>query len=268
MLKLLMRTEKVSGLSKLKRGEYHMLNEFSRTELLLGAESMKKLKEAKVAVFGVGGVGGYVVEALARSGIGMFELIDNDKVSLTNINRQIIATHSTLGRYKTEAARERILDINPEAQVVVRNEFFLPETAHLFEFTAYDYVVDAIDTVTGKIELVMQAEKAHIPIISSMGAGNKLDASLFKVADIYETSVCPLARVMRRELKNRGIKNLKVVYSQEKPITPSVNESIANENDAGNTKRQTPGSISFVPSVAGLILAGEVIKDLCALGDF
>lgn len=235
-----------------------MLNEFSRTELLLGEEGMKKLKAARVAVFGVGGVGGYVVEALARSGVGTLELIDNDKVSLTNINRQIIATHSSLGRYKVDVARERVLDINPDAQVIVHNAFFMPDTAHLFNFYAYDYVVDAIDTVTGKIELVMQADRAHTPIISSMGAGNKLDAAAFRVADIYETSVCPLARVMRRELKSRGIRSLKVVYSREKPLVPKSDTSV--------TKRQTPGSVSFVPSAAGLILAGEVIKDLLKKG--
>lgn len=239
-----------------------MLNEFSRTELLLGEEGMKKLKAARVAVFGVGGVGGYVVEALARSGVGTLELIDNDKVSLTNINRQIIATHSSLGRYKVDVARERVLDINPDAQVIAHNAFFMPDTAHLFNFYAYDYVVDAIDTVTGKIELVVQADRTHTPIISSMGAGNKLDAAAFRVADIYETSVCPLARVMRRELKTRGIRSLKVVYSQEKPLVPKSDMNVINENDTGVTKRQTPGSVSFVPSAAGLILAGEVIKDL------
>lgn len=239
-----------------------MLNEFSRTELLVGAEGMKKLKNAKVAVFGVGGVGGYVVEALARSGIGALDLIDNDKVSLSNINRQIIATHSSLGRYKVDVAKERVLDINPAAAVNTYKTFFMPDTAHLFNFYGYDYVVDAIDTVTGKIALVMQADRTHTPIISSMGAGNKLNAAAFEVADIYKTSVCPLARVMRRELKNRGIKKLKVVYSREKPMTPKNDNCVTIENDTGVTKRQTPGSISFVPSVAGLLLAGEVIKDI------
>lgn len=242
-----------------------MVNEFSRTELLVGEEGMEKLKNAKVAVFGVGGVGGYVVEALARSGIGTLELIDNDKVSITNINRQIIAAHSTIGQYKVEAAKERVLDINPSATVNTYKIFFMPETASEFNFYDYDYVVDAIDTVTGKIALVMQADKTHTPIISSMGAGNKLNPASFQVADIYETSVCPLAKVMRRELKKRGIEKLKVVYSQEKPIIPRNDMDVIMENDTDVIKRQTPGSISFVPSVAGLILAGEVIKDLIGI---
>ena len=239
-----------------------LLNEFSRTELLIGEEGMQKLKHAKVAVFGVGGVGGYVVEALARSGVGTLELIDNDKVSLTNINRQIIATHSTIGQYKVDVAKKRVHDINPAAVVNTYQTFFMPETASDFNFYDYDYVVDAIDTVTGKIELVMQADRTHTPIISSMGAGNKLDAAAFQVADIYATSVCPLAKVMRRELKKRGIQKLKVVYSQEKPITPQSGTDAIIENDTGVTKRQTPGSVSFVPSVAGLIIAGEVVKDI------
>lgn len=242
-----------------------MINEFSRTELLVGEEGMEKLKNAKVAVFGVGGVGGYAVEALARSGIGTLELIDNDKVSLTNINRQIIAVHSTIGRYKTDAAKERILDINPAAIVHTHQTFFMPETMSEFNFYDYDYVIDAIDTVTGKIALVMQADKTHTPIISAMGAGNKLNPASFQVADIYETSVCPLAKVMRRELKKRGIEKLKVVYSQEKPIIPRNDMDVIMENDTNVIKRQTPGSISFVPSVAGLILAGEVIKDLIGI---
>lgn len=222
------------------------MNQFSRTELLVGAEGIEKLKNSRVAVFGIGGVGGYVVEALARSGVGTLDLIDRDKVSLTNLNRQIIATHSTIGRYKVDVATERVLDINPEAVVYPYKTFFMPETAAEFDFSAYDYVVDAIDTVTGKIQLVMQADASHTPIISSMGAGNKMNPAAFKVADIYRTSVCPLAKVMRRELKNRGIKQLKVVYSEEVPVT----------------KERIPGSNAFVPSVAGLIIAGEVVNDL------
>ncbi len=243
-------------------------NAFSRTALLVGDEGMEKLKNAKVAVFGVGGVGGYVVEALARSGIGTLELIDNDRVSLTNINRQIIAAHSTIGRYKVDVAKERILDINPAAAVNTHQTFFLPETASEFNFYDYDYVVDAIDTVTGKIALVMEAHGTNTPIISSMGAGNKLDAASFMVADIYETSVCPLAKVMRRELKKRGIDKLKVVYSQEKPIVPKNDTSVINDSQETDTdvrKRQIPGSVSFVPSVAGLILAGEVIREIAGI---
>lgn len=245
-----------------------MNNAFSRTALLVGDEGMEKLKNAKVAVFGVGGVGGYVVEALARSGIGTLDLIDNDRVSLTNINRQIIAAHSTIGRYKVDVAKERILDINPAAAVNTHQTFFLPETASEFNFYDYDYVVDAIDTVTGKIALVMEANRTNTPIISSMGAGNKLDAASFMVADIYETSVCPLAKVMRRELKKRGIDKLKVVYSQEKPIVPKNDTSVINdlqETDTDVRKRQIPGSVSFVPSVAGLILAGEVIREIAGI---
>lgn len=223
---------------------------------------MERLKNAKVAVFGVGGVGGYVVEALARSGVGTLELIDNDKISITNINRQIIAAHSTVGRYKVDVAKERILDINPAAAVKTYKTFFMPETAFDFNFYDYDYIVDAIDTVTGKIALVMQAERAHTPIISSMGAGNKLDAAAFQVADIYATRVCPLAKVMRRELKKRGIQKLKVVYSQEKPITPQSDTDVTIENDTGVIKRQVPGSVSFVPAAAGLIIAGEVVRDI------
>lgn len=222
------------------------MDQFSRTELLVGAEGIEKLKRSRVAVFGIGGVGSYTVEALARSGVGTLDLIDNDKVCITNLNRQIIATHSTIGEYKVDAAKRRILDINPAAAVNTYKTFFMPETADEFNFFAYDYVVDAIDTVTGKIQLIMQADRAHTPIISSMGAGNKMDPSAFRVADIYKTSVCPLAKVMRRELKKRGIKRLKVVYSQEVPVI----------------KTQPPGSNAFVPSVAGLIMAGEVINDL------
>lgn len=229
---------------------------FSRTELLLGVANMEKLRQARVAVFGVGGVGGYVVEALARSGVGRLDLIDRDVVSLTNINRQIIALHSTVGRYKVDVAKERVLDINPEAAVNVYRIFYLPETAGQFDFTEYDYVVDAIDTVTGKLMLAEQAERAGTPIISSMGAGNKLDAAAFEVADIYETSVCPLAKVMRRELKRRGIHRLKVVYSREIPISPT-------SDGAGEPSgKRTPGSVAFVPSSAGLLIAGEVIQDL------
>lgn len=249
-------------------------NRFSRTEMLLGEPAIDRLKNARVAVFGVGGVGGYVVEALARSGVGTLDLIDNDTVNLTNINRQIIALESTVGRYKVDVAKERVLDINPEAKVNVYRTFYLPETAGEFQFEDYDYVVDAIDTVTGKLMLVEQAKAAGTPIISSMGAGNKLDPTAFKVADIYATSVCPLAKVMRRELKKRGIDSLKVVYSEEVAVTPLVNAAADVEGKAeqeagrdsagqGGSRRSTPGSVAFVPSVAGLIVAGEVVKDLC-----
>ena len=236
-----------------------MLEQFERTELLLGKEKLERLAKARVAIFGVGGVGGYVVEALVRSGVGALDLIDNDTVSLSNLNRQIIATRNTIGRLKTEVCKERVLSINPECKVITHNCFYLPETKEQFDFTQYDYVVDAIDTVTGKISLVMQAEESHTPIISSKGAGNKLNPSEFQVADIYHTSVCPLARVMRQELKKRGIKKLKVVYSQEKPIKPMKKEGGDNTGE-----KPVPGSISFVPSVAGLIVASEVIKDLIA----
>ena len=228
--------------------------QFSRTALMIGKEGLEKLKKSRVAVFGVGGVGGYVVEALARSGVGALELIDKDVVSVSNINRQIIALHSTVGRLKTEVAAERARDINPNIDVTVRNVFYLPETAGEFDFTTYDYVVDAIDTVSGKIALIEQAQKSGTPIISCMGAGNKLDATAFEVADISKTSVCPLARVMRRELKKRGIEHVKVVYSKEEP-----KESKAQDEESG---KPIPASIAFVPSVAGLIIAGEVIKDL------
>ena len=228
--------------------------QFSRTALLIGEEGVEKLKKARVAVFGIGGVGGYVVEALARSGVGSLELIDKDVVSLSNINRQIIALHSTVGQYKTEVAAARARDINPEIEVITRNVFYLPETANEFDFTSYDYVVDAIDTVSGKLALIEQAKKANVPVISCMGAGNKLDATAFEVADITKTSVCPLARVMRRELKKRGIEHVKVVYSKEEPL-----QSKAQDEETG---KPIPASIAFVPSVAGLIIAGEVIKDL------
>ena len=238
-----------------------MNERFSRTELLIGTDSMKRLQQSRVAVFGVGGVGGYVVEALARSGVGMLDLIDNDTVSVSNINRQIIATEKTIGRSKVDVIKERVMDINSDIIVRTFETFYMPDTAEQFDFTQYDYVVDAIDTVTGKIALVMQAEKAGTPIISSMGAGNKLDPAAFQVSDIYKTSVCPLAKVMRRELKKRGVKKLKVVYSQEKPLTPiAPDEKNAEEPAPG--RRQVPGSIAFVPSVAGLIIAGEVVKDL------
>lgn len=233
-----------------------MLEQFARTGLLIGEENMQKLENAKVAVFGIGGVGGYVVEALARSGVGTFDLIDNDTVALSNLNRQIIATKDTVGQYKTEVMKNRILSINPEAKVNVHNCFYLPETAQEFDFSEYTYVVDAVDTVTAKIDIIMQAQAAGVPVISSMGAGNKLDATKLTVTDIYKTTMCPLAKVMRRELKKRGVKKLKVVYSTEKAIKP-VGEV---EEDTG--RRSTPGSIAYVPSVAGLLLAGEIIKDI------
>lgn len=250
-----------------------MLNQFSRTELLLGKEAMDKLENARVAVFGIGGVGGYVCEALVRSGVGTFDLIDDDKVCLTNLNRQIIATRKTVGQYKTEVMRDRILDINPKADVRIHNCFYLPENASDFDFSEYDYVVDAVDTVTAKIELIMRAKEAGTPVISSMGAGNKLDASAFRVADIYKTKVCPLAKVMRRELKKRGVKKLKVVYSEEQPIRPIEDMAISCRSHCicppgaahkCTERRDIPGSVAFVPSVAGLIIAGEVIKDLTA----
>lgn len=235
-----------------------MNNQFSRTGLLLGEEAMDRLANARVAVFGVGGVGGYTVEALARSGVGTIDIIDNDKVSETNINRQIIATRQTVGRLKVDVMEERIHDINPDCIVNKYACFYLPETKNQFDFSQYDYVVDAIDTVTGKIQLVMQANETGTKIISSMGAGNKLDPTAFEVADIYKTSVCPLAKVMRRELKKRGVKKLKVVYSKEEAITPIE----SGYTEEGVTKRTIPGSIAFVPSVVGLIIAGEVIKDI------
>ncbi len=238
-----------------------MLNQFSRTELLLGKEAMAKLAASRVAVFGIGGVGGYTVEALARSGVGTLDLIDNDKVCLTNINRQIIATRKTIGQYKVDAAADRIREINPDAKVNVHRTFYMPETADQFDFSEYDYIVDAIDTVTGKIALVAGAEAAGTPIISSMGAGNKMDPTAFEVTDIYKTSVCPLARVMRCELKRRGIKKLKVVYSKEPPLTPIDDTDVRLEGSSAG-RRQVPGSNAFVPSVVGLIIAGEVIKDL------
>lgn len=250
-----------------------MLNQFSRTELLFGKEAMEKLADSRVAVFGIGGVGGYTVEALVRSGVGKLDLIDDDKVCLTNLNRQIIATRSTVGKYKVDVMKDRILDINPKAEVNVHKCFYLPETKDEFDFSQYDYVVDAVDTVTAKISLVMKCQEMNIPIISCMGAGNKMDASAFKVADIYKTKVCPLAKVMRRELKKRGVKKLKVVYSEEKPMTPIEDE---NDNCKNHCicppgvqrtclqRRSVPGSMAFVPAVAGLIIAGEVVKDIIA----
>lgn len=248
-----------------------MLNQFSRTELLLGKAAMEKLKNSRVAVFGIGGVGGYTVEALVRSGVGTLDLIDNDKVCLTNINRQIYATRKTIGKYKVDVAEERCKDINPDVVINTYKTFYMPETAEKFDFSLYDYVVDAIDTVTGKIELAVNAAKAEVPIICSMGAGNKLDPSSFEVADIYSTSVCPLARVMRYELKKRGIKKLKVVYSKEKPLTPIDDMAMSCKKNCVcppgtarecTARRQVPGSTAFVPSAAGLIIAGEVVKDL------
>ena len=240
-----------------------MLDQFSRTELLLGREGVERLARAHVAVFGLGGVGGYAAEALVRSGVGALDLIDSDRVSLTNLNRQILATHRTLGQYKADAARERALEINPEARVTARRVFYGPDTAGDFDFSQYDYVIDAIDTVTGKLALIQQALAAGTPIISCMGAGNKLDPTAFRVADIYETSVCPLARVMRKELKRRGVRRLKVVYSQEPPRNPEG--ALYQGSLEGEIRRQLPGSAAFVPAAAGLILAGEAVKDL-ALG--
>ncbi len=248
-----------------------MLNAFSRTQLLIGQEGIEALKSSRVAVFGIGGVGGYTVEALARSGVGALDLIDDDKVCLTNINRQIIATRKTIGKYKVDVAEERIHDINPDCVVRTYKTFYMPDTADQFDFSAYDYVVDAIDTVTGKLELIEQAQKAGTPIISSMGAGNKMDPTAFEVTDLYKTSVCPLAKVMRRECKKRGIKKLKVVYSKEEPIRPLEDMSISCKTHCVcppgtvrkcTERRDIPGSNAFVPSVVGLIIGGEVIKDL------
>lgn len=249
-----------------------MMDEFSRTRLLIGEEAMEKLQSSRVAVFGIGGVGGYVVEALARSGVGSFDLIDDDKVCLTNLNRQIIATRATVGKYKTDVMTERILAINPKAEVVSHQCFYLPETAEQFDFSSYDYVVDAVDTVTAKIDIIMQAQAAGTPVISCMGAGNKMDPTKFEVTDIYKTTMCPLAKVMRRELKKRGVKKLKVVYSTEKAIKLKEDDAAAGcrtncicppgAKHKCTERRAIPGSIAFVPSVAGLIAAGEVVKDL------
>lgn len=261
-----------------------MLNQFSRTELLYGEEAMKKLASCRVAVFGIGGVGGYAVEALVRSGIGALDLVDHDRVSLTNLNRQIIATRKTIGRYKVDVAAERAAEISPDCIVRAHQTFYLPETRDQFDFREYDYVIDAIDTVTGKLAIIESAKKAGVPVISAMGAGNKLNPSAFEVADIYETSVCPLARVMRRECRKRGITDLKVVYSKEKAIRPleDLSESPAADDGAFDPdpaglsekqpvlekqpgRRSVPGSTAFVPSVAGMILAGEVINDLVGI---
>lgn len=272
-----------------------MTEQFARTEILLGYEAMERLAHSRVAVFGIGGVGGYVCEALARSGVGALDLIDDDKVCLTNLNRQIIATHKTIGRYKTEVMGERILEINPAAEVHLHQCFFLPENAAQFPFEEYDYVVDAVDTVTAKIELILRAQEKNVPVISSMGAGNKLDASAFRVADIYETKVCPLAKVMRRELRKRNVEHLKVVYSEEEPLSPCMNRNSGDnsgssvvmpgegaeadnknsqaedraaqtEDKRSSMRRAVPGSVAFVPSATGLIIAGEVVKDLAMGG--
>ncbi|MDY4588507.1 MAG: tRNA threonylcarbamoyladenosine dehydratase [Oscillospiraceae bacterium] len=251
-----------------------MPDQFSRTELIFGKEAMQKLAASRVAIFGIGGVGGFTAEALARSGVGTLDLIDDDRVCLTNINRQIFATRKTVGKLKIDVAKERLLDINPDMTVNTYQTFYMPETADHFDFTQYDYVVDAIDTVTGKIELVMNADRCKTPIISSMGAGNKLDPTKFQVADIYSTSVCPLARVMRYELKKRGIRKLKVVYSTEKPITPAEDMETGCKQHCicppgtahkCTQRNQIPGSTAFVPSVVGLIIAGEVIKDITGI---
>ena len=255
-----------------------MSEQFSRTELLIGEKGVQKLQKIRVAIFGVGGVGGYVCEALVRSGIGAFDLIDNDTVCLSNLNRQIIATHETIGQYKVDVMKERMLSINPEVDVRVYRQFFLPENAEEFPFEQYDYIVDAIDTVTAKLELIEQAKKRDIPIISAMGAGNKLDGSRFQISDISRTQVCPLAKVMRRELKKRGIKSLKVVWSDEPPIKPqrkqgadpNENDPVSREPAAANThttadqtrKRAIPGSTAYVPAISGLLIAGEIVKDL------
>ncbi len=253
-----------------------MQDQFSRTELLLGKEAMEKLKSSRVAVFGIGGVGGYVCEALIRSGVGKFDLIDDDRVCLTNLNRQIIATRKTVGQYKVDVMKERMLEINPDADVTVRKCFFLPENSGEFPFDEYDYVVDAVDTVSAKLELVVKAQEHGVPVISSMGAGNKLDGSQFRVADIYKTKTCPLAKVMRRELRRRGVKKLKVVYSEEEPTRPKEDASVSCRTNCicppgterkCTERRDIPGSVAFVPSVAGLIIAGEVVKDLIARKD-
>lgn len=248
-----------------------MLNQFSRTQLLIGEAAINKLQKSRVAVFGIGGVGGYVCEALVRSGVGAFDLVDDDKVCLTNLNRQIIATRKTVGKYKADVMKERMLEINPDVDVRIHRCFFLPENADDFPFDEYNYVVDAVDTVTAKIELILRAKAHNVPIISAMGAGNKLDPGRFKIADIYQTSVCPLARVMRRELKKRHVKNLKVVYSDEQPIRPLEDMSISCRTNCicppgaqhkCTERRDIPGSTAFVPAVAGLMIAGEIVKDL------
>ena len=241
-----------------------MADQFDRARLIFGDRAITLLSSARVAVFGVGGVGGYVVEALARSGVGALDIIDNDRVDITNLNRQIIATHSTIGEYKVDAAERRIKDINPDCRVTTHKTFFLPETRSLFDFTLYTYVVDAIDTVTGKLSLIEAAQAAGVPVISSMGAGNKVDPAAFRVADIYDTSVDPLARIMRTQCRKRGIKQLKVVYSTEPPVAATVLPA----SDSGNYgRRSVPGSAAFVPPVAGLIMAGEIIKDIIRFGE-
>ena len=243
-----------------------MTSQFSRTTRILGENTIKILSDKHIAIFGLGGVGGYVAEALVRSGIGKFDLIDHDKIDITNLNRQIIATHKTIGRDKAEVMRERMLDINPAAEITIHPCFFLPENAADFEFKKYDYVVDAVDTVTAKIELVLRAREAGVPIISSMGTGNKRNPAMLEVADLYKTSVCPLARVMRRELKKRGVEELKVVYSREESLKPKETEST--EKDTSRDERAIPGSTAFVPPAAGLLIASEVVKDLIQGGSF
>ncbi len=250
-----------------------MLNQFSRTQLLFGEEAMETLANKRVAIFGIGGVGGYVCESLVRTGVGHFDIVDDDKVCLTNINRQIIATRKTVGKDKVEVMKERMLDINPKADIRVHKCFFLPENADDFPFEEYDYVVDAVDTVTAKIEIIMRCKELGVPVISCMGAGNKLDPSRFRVSDLYKTTMCPLAKVMRREMKKRGVKNLKVVFSDEKPVTPLEDMSISCKKNCicppgaerkCTDRRAIPGSTAFAPAVAGLILASEVVKDLTA----
>ena len=241
-----------------------MADQYSRTRLLLGEDGLSKLRRARVAIFGLGGVGGYAAEALARSGIGQLDLIDDDEINVTNLNRQVLALHSTVGTAKVEAAKNRILDIDPSIQVRTFQTFFLPENAAEFDFSQYDYVIDAIDTVTGKLELIARAKNAGVPIISCMGTGNKLDPTLFRVADISKTSGCALARIMRKECAKRGLKGVKVVYSQELPLEPQVDPGeVQDAQRGGSSRRALPGSTAFVPGVAGLIMAGEVIKDLC-----
>ncbi|NLT08892.1 MAG: tRNA threonylcarbamoyladenosine dehydratase [Ruminococcus sp.] len=251
-----------------------MLNQFSRTQLLYGEAAIKKLSESRVAVFGIGGVGGYVCEALVRSGVGHFDLIDDDKVCLTNLNRQILATRKTVGKYKAEVMAERMREINPDVDIRIHKCFFLPENANDFQFDEYDYVVDAVDTVTAKLELIMRSQSLGVPIISAMGAGNKINAERLKIADIYDTSVCPLARVMRHELRKRGVKQLKVVYSDEQPIRPIEDMSIScrthcicppGAQHKCTERRDIPGSTAFVPAVAGLLIAGEIVNDLTAI---
>ena len=242
-----------------------MEDQFSRTRLLLGKDAMEKLKNARIAVFGIGGVGGYTVEALARSGVGALDLIDNDTINLSNLNRQIVATHSTIGKYKVDAAAERVLDINPDIQVRTYRTFYLPDTADQFDFRQYDYIVDAIDTVTAKLLLITNAKAVNVPIICSMGTGNKLDPTRFEVTDLAKTTMCPLARIMRKECHKRGIDHVKVLYSKEDALTPLDDDGNPIPGPEGSSRRSLPGSVAFVPSVAGLIIAGEVIKDLIAV---